>query len=82
MLRMTGDLLLFAVETYPDFRQRQGCGYDFTFLRKRENDFTILIESASSAAVSEAWDLTQAAKEDVDELLAAMDKFITKSIQY
>ena len=40
MLRVTGALLLFFVETYPDPRQRQGCGYDFTFLQKRENDFT------------------------------------------
>ena len=27
-----GALLLFSAETYPDFRQRQACGYDFTIL--------------------------------------------------
>ena len=27
-----GALLLFSAETYPDFRQRQGCGYDFVVL--------------------------------------------------
>jgi len=43
VLRMMGALLLFSMGTYPDFRQRQGCGYDFTFLQKRENDFTILV---------------------------------------
>ena len=26
-----GALLLFSAETYQDFRQRQGCGYDFTY---------------------------------------------------
>ena len=50
-LRVMGALLLFSAETYPDFLQRQGCGYDFTFFGnestillfrwKRVNDFTI-----------------------------------------
>jgi hypothetical protein len=39
-----GALLLFSAETYQDFRQRQGCGYDFTFLQKRENDFIMSIK--------------------------------------
>ena len=51
VLWVMGALLLFSTGTYPDFGQRQGCGYDFTILenekmillfwRKRENDFTI-----------------------------------------
>lgn len=44
-------------------------------LEASEENLESCIESASSAAVSEVWDLTQAAKEDVDELLATMDKF-------
>jgi hypothetical protein len=29
---MMGALLLFSMGKYPDFRQRQGCGYDLLFL--------------------------------------------------
>ena len=45
-----GALLLFSAETYPDLRQRQGCGYEITFFANesmiflfgagREYDFT------------------------------------------
>jgi hypothetical protein len=45
-----GALLLFSAETYPDFRQRQGCGYDFTILANEKmillfcrNEKTILL---------------------------------------
>lgn len=40
-----------------------------------EDNLENCIESASSEAMSVVWDLTQAAKEDIDELIEEVEKF-------
>ena len=60
-----GALLLFSAETYPDSRQRQGWGYDFTFFANEsmllffgENESTILL-----FGVGREYDFTDEQKE-------------------
>lgn len=80
MLRVTGALLFFSVGTYPDFRQRQGCGYDFTFLVKRENDFnlsgqlTILKSQLEELAISFGEILMPMIRNVVSKIQAFVDK--------
>jgi hypothetical protein len=56
---MMGALLLFSMGKYPDFRQRQGCGYDLLFFGKRENNFTFLQKRENDFIMSIKKTITQ-----------------------
>lgn len=47
-----------------------------------EENLESCIESASDEAMSKVWDLTQAPKEDIDDLISEMDKFREKYILF